>query len=84
MTWRPALSRPVVLRYDHVRGLDLLLLPERVVVLRGTAGSVLRLCDGNREVDEIVAALGERFPGAPVADEVPPFLSALREEGWLR
>ena len=84
MTWRPELSRAVMLRHDRVRDVDLLLLPERVVVLRGGAGSVLRLCDGRREVREIVAELGERFPGAPVADEVPEFLTALRKEGWLR
>lgn len=84
MRWRPVLSPPVMLRHDPVRASDLLLLPERVVVLRGHAGSVVRLCDGSREVHEIVAALGERFPGAPVAEEVPRFLSALREEGWLR
>lgn len=84
MTWRPALSRPVVLRHDAVRDTDLLLMPERVVILRGHAGSVVRLCDGNREVPEIVAMLAERFPGASVADEVPQFLWALRKEGWLR
>jgi pyrroloquinoline quinone biosynthesis protein D len=83
MTWRPALSRGVVLRHDRVRGTDLLLLPERVVVLRGSAGRVLRLCDGTRAVDDVVAELGERHPGAPVADEVPHFLDTLRKEGWL-
>ncbi|MER6125094.1 pyrroloquinoline quinone biosynthesis peptide chaperone PqqD [Streptomyces sp. NPDC001795] len=83
MTWRPALHHSVMLRHDRVRGGDLLLVPERVVVLRGSAGAVLRLCDGSREIDEIVSALGERYPGAPVADEVPQFLSALRKKGWL-
>ena len=84
MTWRPALARSVVLRHDRVRGTDLLLLPERVVDLHGDAGGVLRLCDGSRAVDDIVAELGARFPGAPVADEVPEFLRTLRKEGWLR
>ncbi|MCZ4603857.1 pyrroloquinoline quinone biosynthesis peptide chaperone PqqD [Streptomyces sp. Lzd4kr] len=84
MTWRPALARSVVLRHDRVRGTDLLLLPERVVVLHGSAGGVLRLCDGSRTVDDIVAELGARFPGARVADEVPEFLRTLRKEGWLR
>lgn len=84
MTWRPVLARSVMLRHDRVRGADLLLLPERVVVLRGNAGSVLRLCDGRHEVPEIVTELGERFPGAPVSREVPAFLTALRKEGWLR
>ncbi|MFJ3304051.1 pyrroloquinoline quinone biosynthesis peptide chaperone PqqD [Streptomyces sp. NPDC086549] len=83
MTWRPALSRGVVLRHDRVRGTDLLLLPERVVVLHGRAGGVLRLCDGSREVREIVAELLAGYPGAPVAAEVPYFLATLRKEGWL-
>ncbi|MFJ1608047.1 pyrroloquinoline quinone biosynthesis peptide chaperone PqqD [Streptomyces sp. NPDC088253] len=84
MTWRPVLARHVMLRHHPVRATDLLLMPERVVMLRGHAGNVVRLCDGGREVPEIVAELAERFPGAPVADEVPRFLSALHEEGWLR
>ncbi|MFD4509375.1 pyrroloquinoline quinone biosynthesis peptide chaperone PqqD [Streptomyces sp. NPDC058457] len=84
MTWRPVLARTAVLRHDRVRGTDLLLLPERVVVLHGRAGGVLRLCDGSRAVPEIVAELSAAFPGAPVAAEVPEFLTALRKEGWLR
>ncbi|MEU2339781.1 pyrroloquinoline quinone biosynthesis peptide chaperone PqqD [Streptomyces sp. NPDC006654] len=82
--WRPALARSVVLRHDQVRRTDLLVLPERVVVLSGRAADVLRLCDGHRQVGEIVDELTERFPGAPVADEVPRFLDRVREEGWLR
>ncbi|MEV0931904.1 pyrroloquinoline quinone biosynthesis peptide chaperone PqqD [Streptomyces phaeochromogenes] len=85
--WTPALSRSVMLRHDRVRGTDLLLMPERVVVLRGSAGAVLRLCDGRREVAAIVAELAERFPdesGASVATEVPQFLGRMREEGWIR
>ncbi|MFE5036672.1 pyrroloquinoline quinone biosynthesis peptide chaperone PqqD [Streptomyces sp. NPDC056683] len=84
MTWHPVLARTAVLRHDRVRGTDLLLLPERVVVLHGRAGGVLRLCDGTRAVPEIVAELSGAFPGAPVATEVPEFLTALRKEGWLR
>ncbi|MEU5027638.1 pyrroloquinoline quinone biosynthesis peptide chaperone PqqD [Streptomyces milbemycinicus] len=82
--WRPALAPAVHLRHDRVRDADLLVLPERVVVLRGTAGEILRLCDGIRDVDAIVADLAGRFPGAPVATEVPAFLGRLRREGWLR
>lgn len=82
--WTPALSRSVMLRHDRVRGTDLLLMPERVVVLRGSAGAILRLCDGRREVAAIVAELAERFSGASVATEVPEFLGRMREEGWIR
>lgn len=82
--WRPALARSVVLRRDRVRQADLLVLPERVVVLNEGAADIVRLCDGRREVAEIVGELADRFPGAPVADEVPPFLARLRGQGWLR
>ncbi len=82
-SWKPVLSRSVVFRRDRVRGTDLLVLPERVVVLHGNAGSIVRLCDGERDVDAIVAELAERHPGAPVAEEVPAFLARMHEEGWI-
>lgn len=82
--WRPALAPAIVRRHDPVRDADLLLLPERVGVLTGSAEAVVGLCDGNRSVHDIVGELAERFPGAPVAADVPPFLERLRKEGWLR
>ncbi|WP_369171698.1 pyrroloquinoline quinone biosynthesis peptide chaperone PqqD [Streptomyces sp. R28] len=82
--WRPVLAPAIVRRHDPVRDADLLLLPERVGVLTGSAAAVVGLCDGSRGVREILAELAERFPGAPVATDVPPFLERLREEGWLR
>ena len=81
--WRPALARGVLLRHDPVREADLLLLPERVVVLHGRAGAVLARCDGSRTVAGIVAELSAEYPGAPVAAEVPDVLAGLRKEGWL-
>ncbi|MEU9480396.1 pyrroloquinoline quinone biosynthesis peptide chaperone PqqD [Streptomyces sp. NPDC048191] len=82
--WRPALAPALTLRHDHIRGTDLLVLPERVIVLEGHAGTVVGLCDGSRTVPGIVGELTERFPGAPVATDVPSFLERLRQEGWLR
>ena len=82
--WRPRLAPAIVLRHDRARDTDLLLLPERVVVLRGAAGAVVGLCDGTRSVRDIVGELACRFPDSPVADDVPPFLAGMRKEGWLR
>ncbi|MEU0371157.1 pyrroloquinoline quinone biosynthesis peptide chaperone PqqD [Streptomyces sp. NPDC006283] len=82
--WCPVLAPAVVLRHDRVRGTDLLVMPERVVVLQGRAGDILRLCDGGREVRGIVDVLQNRFPEGPVATDVPAFLRRLRDEGWLR
>ncbi|MFJ8105834.1 pyrroloquinoline quinone biosynthesis peptide chaperone PqqD [Streptomyces sp. NPDC096132] len=81
--WCPALAPALMLRHDRVRGADLLVLPERVVVLEGHAGRIVGLCDGTRTVRGIVDALAGRYPDAPVATEVPAFLDRLRGEGWL-
>jgi coenzyme PQQ biosynthesis protein PqqD len=51
--WQPALAASALLRYDAVRKASVLLLPERVVLLNGPAGKILRLCDGQRGVGEI-------------------------------
>lgn len=82
--WRPSLARGVLVRSDPVRGADLLVMPERVVVLSGGAGGIVRLCDGRRTVEDIVDDLSRRFRGARVAADVRAFLDRLRTEGWLR
>jgi pyrroloquinoline quinone biosynthesis protein D len=82
--WRPALASAVMLRHDRVRLTDLLVMPERVVLLSSEAGRILRLCDGSRTVGDIVSELAARYPGAPVAEDVPAFLLRVGKEGWLR
>ncbi|MCP2341057.1 pyrroloquinoline quinone biosynthesis peptide chaperone PqqD [Actinomadura rupiterrae] len=82
--WRPALAASVVLRHDAVRDVDLLVLPERAVVLTPSAAAVLRLCDGETGAAAIVDRLSRDFPDAPVATDVPVFLDRVRQEGWLR
>ncbi|MFB4318968.1 pyrroloquinoline quinone biosynthesis peptide chaperone PqqD [Actinomadura sp. 21ATH] len=83
-SWRPVLDRSVLLRYDRVRGTDLLLMPERAVRLSGSGGPILRLCDGTRTVTDIITELAQTYPGAPLAAEVPAFLNRVRAHGWLR
>lgn len=82
--WQPRLAPSLVLRHDATRGTDVLLMPERVVVLKGRARTVLELCDGTRTVETIVARLCEQFPATPVGDDVGVFLERMRAEGWLR
>jgi pyrroloquinoline quinone biosynthesis protein D len=73
---RPRLAPHVRLTFDRARRRHVLLTPEAVRVLNGTAAAVLGLCDGERTVAEIVAELNGRF--AHVADdEVRRFLAGL-------
>jgi pyrroloquinoline quinone biosynthesis protein D len=67
---RPRLVTGARLRYDEVREEHLLLIPEGAVRLNASAAEVLELCDGERSLDEIVAALSVRYEGADLRDDV--------------
>ncbi|PXY34316.1 pyrroloquinoline quinone biosynthesis protein PqqD [Prauserella coralliicola] len=64
----PRLRRGVRLTYDRTRGTHVLLFPEGVLVPNATAAAVLELCDGERTVPDIAAALGERYAGVREGD----------------
>jgi pyrroloquinoline quinone biosynthesis protein D len=73
---RPRLARHVRLRFDPARGQHVLLTPEAVTVLNGTGAAVLELCDGQRTVTEILAALRGRYAHVD-DDEVRRFVDRL-------
>ncbi|WP_157249553.1 pyrroloquinoline quinone biosynthesis peptide chaperone PqqD [Nonomuraea typhae] len=77
--WRPALSRSAMLRHCDVRQAELLIVPERIVVLNDEAAEIVGLCDGRRTVAEIVAEFPEE-----AGPDVSEFLERVRAEGWLR
>jgi pyrroloquinoline-quinone synthase len=80
---RPRLARHAVLRRDDVRGLDLILLPERVVKLTPTAAEVIRLCDGGRTVDAIIIELQAKYVGPGLAADVVALIGRLAEQRVL-
>ena len=51
--------------------------------LNETAAQVLELCDGERSLEEIAAALSERYAGADVTDDVRELLGGMGERGLV-
>jgi pyrroloquinoline quinone biosynthesis protein D len=80
---RPRLVRRARVRFDPARNAHVLLLPESVLVLTRTAAEILALCDGARSVADVIAALAERYPAAPIARDVTTLLARLRERGLI-
>ena len=80
---RPRLTTGARLRYDEVREEHLLLIPEGAVRLNPTAAEVLELCDGERSIDDIVAALSARYDGADLRDDVVELVDAMTEKGLV-
>ena len=59
------------------------LFPEGMIRVRGTGQNILELCDGQRTVQEIVAALSETFSSADpvkIREDVASFLEALQRK----
>ena len=59
------------------------LFPEGMIRVQGSGQSILDLCDGKRTVQEIVAALAEKFSGgdpAKIREDVGNFLEALQQK----
>jgi pyrroloquinoline quinone biosynthesis protein D len=77
-TARPRLMRGVRLREDPARGF-ILLAPERVLTANPTAVEVLKRCDGERTVTQIVDELAVTFSAdrARVAVDVEALLADL-------
>ena len=81
-TNRPHVARLVRLEWDSVRESHVLLAPEGVLVLNQTGATILRLCDGERTVADIVEKLRGQYDRVS-EDEVSDFLGRLAAKRWL-
>ncbi|MBC3191591.1 pyrroloquinoline quinone biosynthesis peptide chaperone PqqD [Pseudonocardia sp. C8] len=83
---RPRLGPHVRMRPDRATGGYVLLGPETVVVLNQTGHAVLRLCDGERTVDQIVTSLVAGFDGAEeqtIRGQVHDYLARLADRNLV-
>jgi pyrroloquinoline quinone biosynthesis protein D len=80
---RPLLVSHARYRWDALRRQHQLVFPEGILVLNEPGAAIVRLCDG-RTGAELLAALGEQFPGADLAADVSAFLERLDRKGLLR
>jgi pyrroloquinoline quinone biosynthesis protein D len=77
-------GKGVKLRHDG-DGSVMLLVPEGALVLNRPAAAALELVDGTRTLDEIVAAIVERFEVAPeqAAGDLAGLFDRLTERGFI-
>jgi pyrroloquinoline quinone biosynthesis protein E len=80
---RPRLAAGVRLARDSSREGWVLLGPESVCPLTGTAPEILALCDGRRSIGEIAASLAERYRArvGVVSGDIASFLQELASGG---
>lgn len=80
------LTPGVRLHHDAVRGVDVLLAPERAVGLDEIGVAIIRAIDGVRSLDQLAAALAAEYEAAPeeVFGDMMLFVDAFIERGLLR
>ena len=79
----PKLSRRFRLQYEEAQQRWVLLYPEGMVQLNPSAAEILKRCDGERSVDEIVGELEATFNAQGIAPEVRNLLEEGQRRGWI-
>jgi pyrroloquinoline quinone biosynthesis protein D len=82
---RPVLPRHAKLKFDETRQVWVILAPERVLAPDEIAVEVLKLCDGQRSVSQMVDMLAEKYaaPREAIATDVIAMLQDLADKGFL-
>jgi pyrroloquinoline quinone biosynthesis protein D len=82
-------SRPVIghgfrLQWEPAQKAHVLLFPEGMIKLNGSAGEILKRCDGAATIAEITADLERAFAAAALSEDVMRFIGMAVEKRWLQ
>jgi pyrroloquinoline quinone biosynthesis protein D len=80
---RPCLGRGFRLQWEPAQNAHVLLYPEGMVKLNGSAGEILKRCDGAKTVGEIVSDLETAFSTTGLGNDVTAFMNIALERRWL-
>ncbi|HZP85432.1 MAG TPA: pyrroloquinoline quinone biosynthesis peptide chaperone PqqD [Burkholderiales bacterium] len=78
------LQRQFRFQWEPAQDCFVLLYPEGMVKLPGSAGEIMKRVDGIRSVDEIVGDLERSFPDVDLRGDVVEFLEIAYGKGWIR
>jgi pyrroloquinoline quinone biosynthesis protein D len=80
---QPAIAPGMRLQWEEAQQAHVLLYPEGMVKLNGSAGAIMSRCDGARTVDDIIQDLERTFGASDLAKDVHAFMAMALERGWL-
>lgn len=71
------------LQWEEAQQKHVILYPEGMVELNGSSAEILQLCDGSRNINQIVAELEEMFSTTGLKGDVNNFLEVALKNGWI-
>lgn len=79
----PAVSRKFRLQWEEAQQGYVLLYPEGMVKLNVSAGEILKCCDGQTTVNDIVAALEAKFGTTGLRTDIEGLLAHAYQQKWI-
>jgi pyrroloquinoline quinone biosynthesis protein D len=80
----PALSAMFRLQWEEVQQAWVLLYPEGMVKLNGSAGEIIKRLDGKKNVTALIAELEKDFETTGLQQDVLSFLDIAKQQGWVK
>ena len=80
---QPRVGAGFRLQWEPAQDCHVLLYPEGMVKLNGSAGEIMKRCDGVRDVTAIVADLEQAFRTTGLQGEVLAFVEMAGKQRWL-
>ncbi|HWX36220.1 MAG TPA: pyrroloquinoline quinone biosynthesis peptide chaperone PqqD [Steroidobacteraceae bacterium] len=81
---RPAVGRGFRLQWEAAQNAHVLLYPEGMIKLNGSAGEIMKRCDGATTIADITADLERAFAASNLSEDVMRFISMAVDKKWLQ
>jgi pyrroloquinoline quinone biosynthesis protein D len=80
---RPSIGRGFRLQWEAAQNAYVLLFPEGMVQLNGSAGEIMKRCTGTATLAQITADLERAFQAQDLAADVAAFVAMAQAKQWL-
>ena len=84
LTARPRVAGHFRLQWEEVQKAWVLLYPEGMVKLNGSAGEIMHRLDGEKSVQAVIDELEREFDTTALATDVLDFLAIAQSQGWVK
>ena len=81
---QPHVASHFRLQWEEVQKSWVLLYPEGMVKLNGSAGEIMQRLDGIKTVQAVVAELETQFGAIHLTQDVLDFLAIAQRQGWVK
>ena len=80
----PEIAPTFRFQWEEAQDCYVVLYPEGMVKLSGSAGEIIKRVDGHNSVADIIAELENAFSAGDLENDVLKFLEEAYEKGWIR